>query len=237
MPPVQSKCALVVAGGTGSRLGADIPKQMLPLFERPILAHTLDRFWEFEEGIFICVVLHPSLLQEWPAFVKKYFPPVQHQYLSCCAGGSSRSESVGLGLRHLQAQGLNHSWVAIHDGVRPFADAALLKRGYDMAAKMGNATAAMPVKSSLRKKSPLGSQAIDRSNYYLVQTPQIFRLEEITECYLPPPSGKFTDDASLAEANGMAIHLFEGSYNNIKITSPEDLPVAEHLLKNMAKKS
>ena len=219
--------ALVVAGGTGSRLGASVPKQMLPLRGRPILAHTLDAFLAFGQKIEVCTVLHASLLESWPEFVRAWFPAAELPRLHACAGGPDRTHSVSNGLDLLaQLPGTNAAIVAIHDSVRPFLDARILDEGYALAAQKGNAVAAVPVKSSLRMRTPKGSQAIDRNNFFQVQTPQFFQLETILDCYASRPSQAFTDDASLAEAQGMNIHLFSGSYDNIKITTPEDLLIA-----------
>ncbi|MEM0997126.1 MAG: 2-C-methyl-D-erythritol 4-phosphate cytidylyltransferase [Bacteroidota bacterium] len=222
---------LVVAGGTGKRLGASIPKQMLPLRGRPILAHTLQVFLDFAPEVKICTVLHASLLDEWPDFLSINFPTEIHPRLSACAGGSDRTASVANGLRQLQElNGSSPALVAIHDGVRPFVDRRMLADGFDIAVEKGNAVAGVPVKSSLRMLTDSGSStAIDRSKFFHVQTPQIFQLTAIAECYAQRGSGPYTDDASLAEDQGLSIHLYHGSYDNIKITTPEDLLMAERL--------
>jgi len=225
-----------MAGGTGTRLGAGMPKQMLPLLGKPVLAHTLDRFFAFDAGITICIVLHPSLVDTWPDFHQQWYPEVPESQLFVCGGGKERTDSVFHGLLALLAQGLSpNTWVAIHDGVRPFIDQRLLTDGFETASTKGNAVAAVPVKSSLRRSTPQGSEAVDRSAYYHVQTPQIFSLAGLHTCYqLKMGKGVFTDDASLVEACGQTIHLFDGSYDNIKITTPEDLAVAEMLLRRDA---
>lgn len=225
-------CAVIVAGGTGTRLGAGMPKQMLPLQGRPILAHTLDRFLAYDPALLTVTVLHASLFAEWPTFVAAHFPAEAHARLLACAGGAERTDSVQAGLACLhEALAGEAALVAIHDAVRPFIDAPLLDRGFQLAAIHGNATAAVSVKSSLRMRTADGSQAIDRSQYFHVQTPQIFRLDEIYACYLRrSPEAAFTDDASLAEAQGMHIQLFEGSYDNLKVTTLEDLLLAEQLM-------
>ena len=230
--------AVVTAGGTGTRLGADVPKQMLNLANRPILAHTLDRLLEYDARMLVAVVLHGSLMEIWPDFLNAYFPPAYHHQLLPCEGGKERTDSVYKGLEFLRALGVDpEGLVAITDGVRPFIDKEMLERGFQLAEARGNAVAGVPVKSSLRMLTEEGSRAIDRSFFYHVQTPQIFRLGEIVAAYESKPEGQFTDDASLAEASGMTIHLFEGSYENIKITTPEDLPIAEQLLAQARRKT
>jgi 2-C-methyl-D-erythritol 4-phosphate cytidylyltransferase len=232
IPSGNQLSAVIVAGGTGTRLGAGMPKQMLPLQGRPILAHTLDRFLAYHPELLTVTVLHASLYASWPTFIAAHFPPSDHPRLLACPGGAARSDSVQAGLECLHALLPGSApLVAIHDAVRPFIDRALLDTGFTSAAAHGNATAAVPVKSSLRVLTPEGSRAIDRSQYFHVQTPQIFRLAEILACYLDrDPVEVFTDDASLAEAQGMYIQLFEGSYDNLKVTTLEDLLLAEQLM-------
>lgn len=226
-----------MAGGTGTRLGAGFPKQMLPLAGRPILAHTLDRLLEFDPRMLIVSVLHSSLLATWQEFVRAYFPMPYHSQLLSVEGGAERTQSVHKGLQFLKDLGVgDQGMVAITDGVRPFIDAEMLGRGFAQASEKGNAVAAVPVKSSLRMMTEEGSKAIDRSLFFHVQTPQIFKLGEILGAYENAPEGVFTDDASLAEATGIPIHLFQGTYDNIKITTLEDLPIAEELLRKRQKK-
>ncbi len=232
-----SRYALIVAGGTGKRLGANIPKQMLPVAGRPILAHTIGRFLKSDPDMVVCVVLHASLLPQWAAFCQENFDAQDHSRLHACAGGAERTASVHLGLQYLRDLGLPLSgWVAIHDGVRMFASAEMIGNGFEVAKEKGNAVAGVPVKSSLRMLTKNGSQAIDRSQFFHVQTPQIFQLKDILTCYDEAPEGRYTDDASLAEACGRVIHLFEGSYDNIKITTPEDMEIAEQLLNRVGRK-
>lgn len=227
---------LVVAGGTGTRLGAGMPKQMLLLQGKPILAHTLSVFLDFDAELQLCTVLHESILPDWQNFLDRNFPPDLHHRLHACAGGAERTESVHRGLESLaHLPGGKPALVAIHDGVRPFVSESMLAKGYALAALRGNAVAGVPVKSSLRRLTDSGSEAIDRSQFFHVQTPQIFRFAEILQCYSQWGSGPFTDDAGLAESQGINIHLYPGSYDNIKITTPEDLVMAERILEQREK--
>ncbi len=221
-----------MAGGTGSRFGAGQPKQMLPLSGRPIMAHTLERFLNFDPHLLVVVVLHESLLDVWPQFLRENFSQISPSRFLACAGGAKRTESVFHGLELLGKMNFPASGlVAIHDAVRPFIDHEILNTGFSMAAEKGNAVACVPVKSSLRLATNSGSKAIDRSRYFHVQTPQIFQFCEVIDCYQQiVGSGNFTDDASVVEACGKNIHLFPGSYYNLKITTPEDLIIAEHFV-------
>ena len=221
-----------MAGGTGTRLAVGMPKQMFPLFGKPIMAHTIEKFLAFDQELLVMAVLHPSLLHTWTDFVGEFFPDHPSDRLRACAGGAERTHSVYNGLCALGEAGFPDSgYVAIHDAVRPFINDEILSQGFDLAMEKGNAVAGVPVKSSLRMLTDEGSQAIDRSKFFHVQTPQIFSLGEITQCYREQmDQGKFTDDASVAEASGKQIHLFTGSYDNIKITTPEDLVMAERLI-------
>jgi 2-C-methyl-D-erythritol 4-phosphate cytidylyltransferase len=228
--PLQ-KFALIVAGGTGTRMGAGLPKQMLPLKERAVLAHAIDRFIEFDPAMQVIVVLHPTLADGWSAFLDWHFSPSVAAQIHICLGGAERSESVQNGLQliaELVAEG--QALVAIHDAVRPFVNKRMLSEGFALAEEKGNAVACVAVKSSMRKRTAEGSQAIDRSDFYHVQTPQIFYLDQILRCYLERGEALFTDDASLAESQGMMIQMYLGSYDNLKITTPDDLIVAERIL-------
>jgi 2-C-methyl-D-erythritol 4-phosphate cytidylyltransferase len=230
--PIQ-KFALIVAGGTGTRMGAGMPKQMLPLKERAVLAHTLDRFLAFDPEIQIVSVLHSSLADSWSAFLDWHFGADESPRLHICLGGAERSESVHNGLKHIQDMvGDGRALVAIHDAVRPFVNARILSEGFALAEEQGNAVAAVPVKSSMRMKTDHGSIAVERDLFYHVQTPQVFFLDQILTCYNDRGNANFTDDASLAEAHGMNIQMYLGSYNNLKITTPEDLLLAERLLES-----
>lgn len=229
--------ALIMAGGTGSRFGAPLPKQMVHVQGIPILVHTLRKFLSFSNDIQICTVLHGNLVPQWDDFVVEFFTKADLDRLWVCEGGQTRTESVHNGLKFLESKVKSeeelaqNAWVAIHDGVRPLIQQRTLQAAFRMAEELGNSVTAVPVKSSMRRKTDSGSEAVDRSQFYHVQTPQTFRLDQILEAYQNRPHSEFTDDASLAEAFGMNIHLCDGDYNNIKITTPEDLYIAEFLLK------
>ncbi|GAA4413505.1 2-C-methyl-D-erythritol 4-phosphate cytidylyltransferase [Nibrella viscosa] len=214
--------AIIVAGGSGSRMKSDIPKQFLLLSDKPILQHTLERFLAYQEesrsSLHIIVVLPARDIDTWTSLCEKhdFYPPVQ-----ITVGGATRFQSVLNGLQTIKAaEGL----VAVHDGVRPFITTDLIERGFFTAAETGTAVAAVAAKDSVREVLPDGSnRALDRSRLRLIQTPQTFRLDWMRHAFSQPEQPYYTDCASVLEAGGYPITLIEGSYENIKITTPEDL--------------
>ncbi len=227
------KTALVVAGGSGTRMGSSRPKQFLLLGGKPILIHTLERYLSLAEDLPIQLVLPLKDIAFWEEEAPQWLTSTQISRISVCAGGVTRTDSVLNGLEalydHLYPP--ENYWVAIHDGVRPFIEAKNLLAAYEAAFTHGASVACVPVKSSMREQLEDGSsQAVDRTRFYHVQTPQIFRLDEILMAYENRPEGTFTDDASLFQATGGKVVICEGSYDNLKITTPEDLLIAEQIL-------
>ena len=217
--------AVLVAGGSGSRMGSAVPKQFLPLAGKPVLQHTLEVFAEAMPGIALLLVLPAEQQESWEQLCRNYGCRVPHQVVT---GGRTRFESVRNGLAAISVeQGL----VAVHDGVRPLVPASVIQESFRVAAEKGSAVAAVPLKDSVREVLPDGrSQALDRSRYRLVQTPQTFQLSLLRTAFAKAAHADFTDDAAVAEAAGHQITLVEGSYRNIKITTPEDLLLAGALL-------
>lgn len=221
-----NKYALVVAGGRGSRMGAEIPKQFLLLKGLPVLMHTLKAFRSIDD-IHLILVLPEDQIMYWNQLCTKHDFSLPHQIV---AGGETRFQSVKNGLQSISD---SEALVAIHDGVRPLVSIDIIKESYKLAQQMGNALTIIPLKDSIRMQTDKGSVSVNRSDYFLVQTPQTFRLSEIKTAYENAPElNTFTDDASVIEAIGAEIHLVQGDYKNIKITTPEDLLFAEALLKN-----
>lgn len=219
------KYAIIVAGGSGSRMGSGIPKQFLVLDTLPILMHTIQAFTNYSSQIRIILVLPATSLQEWNDLCEKYHFVFTGTLVE---GGSSRFQSVKNGLSCIDQ---NHSLVAIHDGVRPLVTGDIIHASYELAEKQGCAIAATHPKESIRMKYGDGSKSLDRSKIRMIQTPQTFRTELIKEAFDAfDESSEFTDDASVAEKFGLKIHLFEGDYRNIKITTPEDLVFARSIL-------
>jgi 2-C-methyl-D-erythritol 4-phosphate cytidylyltransferase len=223
--------ALIVAGGSGTRMGNPMPKQFLPLLDKPILMHTVLAFYNYSHAINIIVVLPERATETWKKLLTKYNFEIPHTIVP---GGDSRFHSVKNGLHHIADP---DAIVAIHDGVRPLVSSETIGLCMREAAATGTGVAVVPLKESIRKVENDISVAIDRTDYVLVQTPQTFRLSLIKKAYDIPDSPELTDDATVVERSGMVINLVEGDYSNIKITTPEDLVYAEELLKIRNKKA
>ncbi len=216
------KYAIIVAGGSGARMKSSLPKQFLLLNCQPVLMHTLKAF-DFDQ-IQITLVLPVEQIQFWQKLCKEHSFEVPHKIVH---GGETRFHSVKKGLDSIDG---NEGLVAIHDGVRPLISRDIVSSSFDQALTHGNAITSVPLKDSLREVSARSNQAVDRSKFRLIQTPQTFQLSLIKEAYETSYQSTFTDDASVFENNGGSIHLIDGDYRNIKITTPEDLLVAESFL-------
>ncbi len=214
------KVAVIVAGGSGKRMGKQMPKQFIELAGKPLLMHTINLFYEFDNTTEIIVVLPEPQIDMWKNLCEKHAFLTRH---SICQGGETRFHSVKNGLSEVKGNKI----VFIHDGVRPLVSQSTLEDCFKVAAKKGNAIPAMPATESIRKVEGSKNMAVERSKYFLVQTPQTFHLEEIKKAYNQEYSLKFTDDASVFEANNNTIYLVEGNRENIKITFPQDLQFAE----------
>lgn len=220
------KYAIIVAGGSGKRMKSEIPKQFLELEGKPILMYTLEQFAQVEQDIKIIVVLPENQVEFWKELCEEQKFTIDHDVV---VGGIERFYSVKNGLSTIVEE---EAVVAIHDGVRPFVEVSSLQKSFTETENLRATTLAVPLKDSIRELSKEGSVTVDRSQYQLVQTPQTFHLKLIQEAYQQPYLGTFTDDASVVEAMGEKVHLIEGDYNNIKITSPEDLVFGEAILKS-----
>ncbi|SMO69460.1 2-C-methyl-D-erythritol 4-phosphate cytidylyltransferase [Solitalea koreensis] len=216
--------AIIVAGGSGSRMQSAIPKQFLELNGLPIIMHTIKAFYQWPLVPKIIVVMHPDYHKFWKKLCADYKFTVPHKLIE---GGKTRFESVKKGLSMIEDDGL----VAIHDAVRPIISTDLLINTFKMAEELGNAIPVIKCRDSIRKLQDGISIGLDREQYFLVQTPQCFQVKLINEAYKQEYKAEFTDDASVVEAMGVKINLTEGDSKNIKITFPEDLRYAESLLK------
>lgn len=221
-----NRYALIVAGGSGSRMGTVIPKQFLELAGKPVLMHTIEKFRKFESSIRIIVVLPEDHIGLWHELTDKYSFPVSHNIVS---GGATRFESVKNGLQLIKSRG----YVAIHDGVRPLVSHDTILRCFTEAEKYGNAVPVTSPDDSLRLITDQGNIPVNRHHLRLIQTPQVFDTELIKKAYQQDYSPEFTDDATLLEKTGESIRLVEGNRENIKITNPGDLVVAEALMQIM----
>ncbi len=217
--------AIIVAGGSGVRMGASLPKQFLPLNGLPVLMHTLKAFERTDNRIELVLVLPTNQFLAWEELCRKHSFNIKHLLVE---GGETRFHSVFNGLNAIGNTGL----VAIHDGVRPLVNPELIDRCFETAAEFGSAVPAVKPNESVRAGNLTKNHSANRDNVWLVQTPQTFRVETIKECYKTPWQSAFTDDASVAEWNGLKITMIEGSPENIKITRPVDLIWAETILKS-----
>jgi 2-C-methyl-D-erythritol 4-phosphate cytidylyltransferase len=219
--------ALIVAGGTGKRMGAEIPKQFLELAGRPVLMHTIERFKAFDESIEIITVLPENQLRHWIELQEKYSFKVPQTIVK---GGSSRFFSVRNGLKFVNEPSI----VAIHDGVRPFVSLDTIKNCFTTAGELGNAVPSLTPSESLRIINEIGNQPINRLLVRQIQTPQVFDAGLIKKAYLQNNSPEFTDDATVLEKTGVKINLIEGNPENIKITKPVDLLISAALLSTIS---
>lgn len=224
-----TKYAIIVAGGKGTRMKSGVPKQFLLLNGKPVLFHTLECFYHFDPLLKIILVLPRKHFSYWKKLCARYKFSLPHAMV---AGGSERFFSVKNGLGLVKEKGI----VAVHDGVRPLANKVTLKKCFDAAAKKGNAIPVIPITESLRQKKKKGSVRVNRQEFFIVQTPQCFDSEILKKAYRQKYSAEFTDDASVVEKSGIKIVLTEGNPENIKITSPADLKIAELLEKSATRK-
>ncbi|RAV98292.1 2-C-methyl-D-erythritol 4-phosphate cytidylyltransferase [Pseudochryseolinea flava] len=217
--------ALIVAGGKGTRMGSALPKQFIAIDGLPILMHTINAFYAYSSTIQVILVLPQEDFSTWTSLCERHHfnrPVVLQQ------GGATRFQSVKRGLAKIEGDGL----VAIHDGVRPLVSATVIDQSFRIAEKENSAVAAVNLKESIREVQQGGTKALDRTKFKLIQTPQTFKVALIKRAYEMEEDLQLTDDASVAERGGHSITLFEGSYDNIKVTTPEDLVFAEAYLQS-----
>lgn len=214
--------AIIVAGGKGLRMGADLPKQFLPVGGKPVLMRTLEAFYAYNPAMRIVLVLPCDQQDYWQKLCREHGFSLPHMVAD---GGETRFHSVRNGLRLVEAPG----WVAVHDGVRPFVSQEVIARCFRLAAEKRAVVPVVPVVETLRQIEGDSSRTVSRDAYRLVQTPQVFDSVLLKEAYAQPYTPAFTDDASVVEAMGVPVYLTEGNRENIKITTPFDLKVAEAL--------
>lgn len=219
-----TNCCIIVAGGNGSRMGTELPKQFLLIAGIPVLMHTIRNFYDFDPSLQLVMVLPEAEIINWTKLCDQYKFSIPHQVI---AGGDSRFQSVKNGLSLVSKCNL----IAIHDGVRPLVSHETVARCFDCADHNGAAIPVLPVNESLREGTMDESVPVDRSRFYLVQTPQIFKASIIQDSYNQSYIPEFTDDASVVEHSGTAVQMVLGNRENIKITFPEDIEIAELFLK------
>ena len=209
---------VIVAGGKGLRMGADIPKQFLCVGGRPILIRTLERFREYDAGLQIVLVLPHEQQAYWGDLCRQYGFSID---FTLADGGPTRFHSV---LNGLQKVAPDAALIAVHDGVRPYVSTEVIGRCFDEAARSGAVVPVVDEVETLRHLDSDGtSHTVPRSEYVRVQTPQVFEAQLLRHAYAQPFSERFTDDASVVESTGHAVALVAGNVENIKITTPNDL--------------
>jgi 2-C-methyl-D-erythritol 4-phosphate cytidylyltransferase len=218
------KYAVIVAAGSGTRMGASVPKQFLLIHGKPVLYYSLKAFLDSYSDLQVILVLHPDFLDHGQEIVDAYFDKSR---ITIVAGGDTRFQSVKNGLVNLSGESI----IFVHDGVRCLVSADLIRRCYEKALTDGTAIPAIPSKDSIRLLTEEGPAVYDRNKVMLIQTPQTFHSKILIPAYQIDYKDKFTDEATVAEAYGIKVSLVEGDENNIKITRPVDLIIAQSVLK------
>lgn len=213
---------IITAGGIGKRMGGTTPKQFLLLDGKPILMHTIERMHRFDPSAELIVTLPEDYLKDWEEMCGKHAFEIKHSVVS---GGEERFNSIQNALEKASGE-----WIAVHDGVRPFVNQEVLAELVREVKTQRAVIPVVPVKESIRLVEGTHSVAVSRNLYQIVQTPQIFEGKLLKKAYEQKYTHAFTDDASVVESIGVRIHLISGNDENIKITNPVDLKLAEILL-------
>lgn len=217
------KYAVIVAGGSGTRMGKALPKQFMLLREKPLLYYTMNAFLEAFSDIRMILVLPLDYMEMGREIIDAYF---EKERFIVTAGGNTRFQSVQNGLAHAEEDSI----IFVHDGVRCLVTPDLIRRCHAMALKTGTAIPVVPAKDSMRLITEEGNEALERDKVVVVQTPQVFHGKILKAAYQIDYKDRFTDEASVVEAFGVKISLVEGEETNIKITLPKDLVIAEFIL-------
>lgn len=213
---------IITAGGIGKRMGSEIPKQFLEVAGKPVLMHTIDAFYDYDSRFELLLTLPEQWEEHWKALCEKHHFAIQHRVV---VGGEERFHSVKNAINHATGE-----LIAIHDGVRPMVSQETIQRVFESAQIHHAAVPVIPVSQSIRKVTQEGNQSLDRNEYFIVQTPQVFTRKILIEAYNQPYDTRFTDDASVVENRGYPIHLVDGNEENVKITTTKDLKLVEHFL-------
>ena len=219
------KYAIIVAGGSGSRMNSGVPKQFMLLKGKPVLYYAVDTFLRTYHDCIIFLVLPEEHVAAGQEIIDAFFG---YERVKIVIGGRTRFHSVQNGLQQINEE---DSVIFVHDAVRPFVNTALIERCYNAVTETGSAVPVTDCKDSVRILSENGSEAVERSSVKLVQTPQAFHGKILLPAFKIDYKDKFTDEATVAEAFGLKVTLVAGDENNIKITHPADIAVAESLLK------
>jgi 2-C-methyl-D-erythritol 4-phosphate cytidylyltransferase len=221
---VQTNYVIIVAGGTGSRMQSQIPKQFIEINGQPIIIKTINCFFNFDKNIQIIICVHKEYKNYLNELLIKH--KLQH-HITITLGGETRFNSVKNGLQLINN---NKAVVGIHDAARPFVSVKTIQNCYTMASQKGNAIPAITINESIREVNANQNKAVNRSNYKIIQTPQCFKVELIKKAFEQAYNPIFTDDATVLESMGNSINLVEGNVENIKITTPQDLVMAKSLV-------
>jgi 2-C-methyl-D-erythritol 4-phosphate cytidylyltransferase len=221
------KYAVIVAGGSGTRMGNHIPKQFIMLRDKPVLYYSLKVFLDAYDDLQIVLVLPVDFTDMGQEIIDAYF---DKERIRITAGGETRFQSVKNGLALVE----DDSIIFVHDGVRCLVTKDIIQRCYEMALETGSAIPVIPTKDSVRILNDDGNEAVERHKVMLVQTPQTFHSKILIPSFQIDYKDKFTDEATVAEAFGIRVSLVEGSESNIKITRPADLVIAEKILEERA---
>ncbi len=218
---------IIVAGGKGLRMGGEIPKQFLPIGGKPVLMRTMERFHEHDPALKIILVLPKDQQEFWQELCQKHDFKIMHQVAN---GGETRFQSSKNGLALIPDE--DEGVVAIHDGVRPFVSTDVIERCFDAARDDFAAIPVMPVTDTLRYIDRGHGHNVLRDHFRSVQTPQCFDISLAKQAFNQPYRETFTDDASVIESLGCQVKMVEGNRQNIKLTTPFDMKVAELLMHN-----
>jgi len=216
---------IITAGGIGKRMEAKIPKQFLKLAEMPILMHTIKRFYDYNNKIKIIISLPAEHIKNWVVLCSLHMFTIKHKVV---AGGKTRFHSIKNALAEIKEDG----FVAVHDGVRPLVNIGTIIRSFESAKENGSGVASLNIDFSIRKIKKTSSISKNRDLYKEIQTPQSFKVSTLKKAYKQNYDTNFTDDASVVEKLGENIFLTQGNKENIKITSPFDILLAESILKH-----
>jgi 2-C-methyl-D-erythritol 4-phosphate cytidylyltransferase len=217
------KYVVIVAGGSGLRMGTAVPKQFLLLAGKPVLWHTLTAFLDAYDDLEIILVLHKDYLDAGLEIARSTHSPNR---ICVAEGGETRFHSVQNGLKHIN----QHSVVFVHDAVRCLVTTGLIRHCYEETLRNGNAVPAVSAVDTIRFESAMGNEQVDRNRVRFIQTPQTFYSDMIKAAFEQDYDDSFTDEASVVEKLNVKINLVEGDYSNIKITKPVDLLIAEKVL-------
>lgn len=218
-----TKFAIIVAGGSGTRMNSAVPKQFLLLKDKPVLCHSIQRFLDSYQDMQVILVLPEQHLETGRTMMDLFFPGKD---IRLTTGGATRFDSVKNGLALVSGDAV----VFVHDGVRCLVSTSLIHRCYESAVEFGSAIPVVPAKDSIRLVTADGNVPLNRNMVKLVQTPQVFLSRILLPAFSVAYEERFTDEATVVEASGLAVHLVEGDERNIKITTPADLETALGLL-------